>query len=95
MADVDKNKAIGGGVKTGIALLALMAGRGGIQEATEGVMTILESTGVVEGGKGGKGKPAPSKTEEGPLTPEMKAQGEKIAKAAIARLNNSEGGKEG
>jgi len=92
MADVDKNKAIGGGVKTGIALLALMAGRGGIQEATEGVMTILESTGVVEGGKG---KPAPSKTEFGPLTPEMKAQGEKIAKAAIARLNNSEGGKEG
>jgi len=85
MADVDKKKAIGGGVKAGISLLALIAGHGGIQEATEGVMTILESTGVVQEDKAEK---------EGPLTPELKAQGEKIAAAAIARLNNGEG-KEG
>lgn len=92
MADVDKSKAIGGGVKTGISLLALMTGRGGIQEATDGVMTILESAGVVEGNKA---KTAPKRSEDETLTPEMKAQGEKIAKAAIARLNSGEAAKEG
>lgn len=88
---VDEKKAIGGGVKAGIGLLALVSGRGGIQEATDGVMTILESTGVVEGGKKEttttkKEGPTKEREPDGPLTPEVKAEGVKIAKAAIARL---------
>jgi len=83
MAGIDKDKAIKGGVTAGLGLLALVTGRGGIEEASQGVSTILEAAGVVSAADGKKDDKKPA--EEKPLTDEQKQEGLKTAAAAIAR----------
>lgn len=84
MAGMDKDKAIKGGVKAGIGLLALVAGRGGIEEASQGVNTILEAAGLVSATDDKAGKKEAASAEK-PLTEEQKQDGIKMAAAAIAR----------
>jgi len=97
---MDQDKAVRGGVKAGVGLLALVSGRGGVAEAAQGVTTLLEAAGVVQpeeeptkGKEGSNGKQRELKKEEAkaakseaePLTEELKQKGLAEAAASIAR----------
>ena len=98
----DQGKLIGAGIQTGVGLLALVSGRGGISETAAGIKNLLSAADVIpdEGGEEGKkktdDKKAPVKTENkdepATLTPEQKAAGLKIVQTAIQQAGGVVGG---